>query len=61
MKVVYGSKSGKYLENPEFTSIYTVLTKDAYLRFAQSSNFGNVIFEARIQNSGPVRKTFITV
>ena len=31
-----------------------------YAGLTKASNFWNVIFEARIRNSGPVRKTFIT-
>ena len=59
MKVVYGSKSGKYAENPEFTSIYSQ-KMHIWAGLIKASNFQNAIFCARIRNSGPVRKTFIT-
>ena len=54
MKVVHGSKFGKYTEKPGFTPIYS---QKMHLFRPKPATFR---FEARIQNLEPVWKTFIT-
>ena len=49
----------KHTDNPELTPIYQEKVH-IWAGQAKAWNFWNVIFEARIRNSGPIRKTFIT-
>ncbi len=60
MKVIDGSESGKYSENPEFTPQY-FQKMHIWVGLTNACNFKNIIFEAGIRNSGPVQNTFFTV